>query len=67
MSACTEQDGAWLSSVPVTKLNSGNSEMRNWITTAGAAGDLIVTWQDYVPCYRSLAGTGCGMGFMVWG
>ena len=23
-------------------------------------------WQDYVPCYRSAAGTGCGMGFTVW-
>jgi seryl-tRNA synthetase len=21
---------------------------------------------DYVPCYRSEAGTGCGMGFAVW-
>ncbi len=67
MAACTAKDGAWLSSVPVAKLNSGNSEMRNWITAAGAAGDLAVAWQEYVPCYRSLAGTGCGMGFMVWG
>ena len=66
LEACKRNDGAWLSAVPVEKLNSGNSEMRNWITTAGAAESLSVTWQDYVPCYRSLAGTGCGMGFQVW-
>lgn len=66
LEACSKRDGEWLSSVPVGKLNSGNSEMRNWITTAGAAGGLSVALSEYVPCYRSLAGTGCGMGFMVW-
>ena len=66
LAACKNKDAAWLSSVPVEKLNSGNSEMRNWITTAGAAEALDVAWSEYVPCYRSLAGTGCGMGFVVW-
>lgn len=66
LAACKSKDGTWLSSVPVEKLNSGNSEIRNWITTAGAAEGLSVTWAEYVPCYRSLAGTGCGMGFQVW-
>lgn len=66
LSALKRKDGAWLSSIPIEKLNSGNSEIRNWITTAGAAEHLAVTWQEYVPCYRSLAGTGCGMGFVVW-
>lgn len=66
LAACKRKDGAWLAAMPVEKLNSGNSEIRNWITTAGAAGHLDVAWQEYVPCYRSLAGTGCGMGFQVW-
>jgi 3-O-methylgallate 3,4-dioxygenase len=44
----------------------GNSEIRNWITTAAAAESLTLVWQSYVPCYRSLAGTGCGMGFAIW-
>ena len=66
IAACREKDAAWLSCVPVEKLNSGNSEIRNWITTAGAAEHLDVAWSEYVPCYRSLAGTGCGMGFVVW-
>ena len=66
LAACKRKDAGWLSSVPVEKLNSGNSEMRNWITTAGAAEAIDLAWSQYVPCYRSLAGTGCGMGFAVW-
>jgi hypothetical protein len=66
LAALERKDGAWFAAVPVEKLNSGNSEMRNWITTAGAAEGLSVVWSQYVPCYRSLAGTGCGMGFVVW-
>ena len=42
------------------------SEIRNWITVAGAAAHLTTQWQEYIPCYRSAAGTGCGMGFAVW-
>ncbi len=55
-----------LQSLPVAKLNSGNSEIRNWITVAGAAESLRANWSDYVPCYRSPAGTGCGMAFATW-
>lgn len=66
LDACRSGDGTALGSIPATKLNSGSSEIRNWITVAGAAESLKTQWQDYVPCYRSLAGTGCGMGFALW-
>jgi 3-O-methylgallate 3,4-dioxygenase len=66
LDACGRGDGEALSSIPMQKLNSGSSEIRNWITVAGAAEHLKTDWQDYVPCYRSAAGTGCGMGFAVW-
>ncbi len=66
LDACERKDAAWLAAVPVEQLNSGNSEIRNWIVTAGAAEGLELAWREYVPCYRSLAGTGCGMGFAVW-
>lgn len=66
LDACRRNDGEALSSIPVEKLNSGSSEIRNWITVAGAAAHLKNTWQEYIPCYRSAAGTGCGMGFAVW-
>ncbi len=55
-----------LRSLPVAKLNSGNSEIRNWITVAGAGENLRSNWNDYVPCYRTPAGTGCGMAFATW-
>jgi hypothetical protein len=66
LAACKSNDGEVLSSIPVEKLNSGSSEIRNWITVAGAAAHLKHDWQEYIPCYRSAAGTGCGMGFAVW-
>jgi 3-O-methylgallate 3,4-dioxygenase len=66
LAACRANDGEALASIPVEKLNSGSSEIRNWITVAGACGHLRTGWQDYVPCYRSAAGTGCGMGFTLW-
>ena len=66
LEACQRKDAATLSSIPTRKLNSGNSEIRNWITVAGAAESLQMRWSDYQPCYRSLAGTGCGMAFAIW-
>jgi Catalytic LigB subunit of aromatic ring-opening dioxygenase len=66
LDALKRRDGEALSSIPVQKLNSGNSEIRNWIVVAGAARHLDTVWQDYIPCYRSAAGTGCGMGFALW-
>lgn len=56
-----------LRTIPRNKLNSGNSEIRNWIAMAGAAEALEQQWAEYVPCYRSPAGTGCGMAFGAWG
>ena len=66
LDACKRNDGEALPSIPPEKLNSGSSEIRNWITVAGAAAHLKTAWQEYIPCYRSAAGTGCGMGFAVW-
>ncbi len=66
LDACANKDVDHLTSIPLNLLNSGNSEIRNWITAAGAAEHLELTWRDYVPCYRSEAGTGCGMAFAVW-
>ena len=66
LDACKRNDGEALSSIPPNKLSSGSSEIRNWITVAGASAHLKNEWQEYIPCYRSAAGTGCGMGFAVW-
>lgn len=61
-----EKDPENLTTLPIEKLNSGNSEIRNWIAAAGALEHLEVRLIDYVPCYRSLAGTGCAMAFATW-
>jgi 3-O-methylgallate 3,4-dioxygenase len=47
---------------------SGTSETKNWITTAGAVSNtkLKMNLVDYVPCYRSEAGTGNAMAFATW-
>lgn len=59
-------DGDDLESIPPELLNAGSSEIRNWITVAGAMAPRAVAWSEYVPCYRTPAGTGCAMGFLRW-
>ena len=51
-----------------TIFEDGTSEMKNWVPLVGAMVSLGMTPQiiDYVPCYRSEAGTGNAMGFVVW-
>jgi 3-O-methylgallate 3,4-dioxygenase len=46
----------------------GTSEIKNWVPLAGMMADIGFTPEliDYVPCYRSEAGTGNAMGFMRW-
>ena len=56
-----------LSALPREKINSGSSEIRNWIVVTGATEHMDMDIVDYVPCYRSPAGTGCAMGFATWG
>ena len=67
LQACGAGDGKTLASIPLAKLHSGNSEIRNWIVMAGAAAGLRAQWREYVPLYRTPAGTGCGMAFAAWG
>jgi 3-O-methylgallate 3,4-dioxygenase len=55
-----------LTSLPAGKLTSGSSEIRNWIAVAGAMEHAEVASLDYEPCYRTAAGTGCGMAFGRW-
>lgn len=61
-------DATTLASLPESRFESGTSEIKNWIVVAGAMAEagLKMTLLDYVPCYRSEAGTGSGMGFAYW-
>jgi 3-O-methylgallate 3,4-dioxygenase len=61
-----KKDGGALVALPTGKLESGNSEIRNWIAAAGALEHLNMQLVDYVPSYRSEAGSGVGMAFAFW-
>ena len=55
-----------LGSVAPADLMEGNSEIRNWMVVGAALSDMTFGLIDYVPGYRSLVGSGCGMGFGRW-
>jgi Catalytic LigB subunit of aromatic ring-opening dioxygenase len=66
LDALRRKDPAAITAVPLAKLNAGNSEIRNWIALAGAVEALNLNWSDYIPGYRTPAGTGTGIAFAAW-
>ena len=67
LDGCLRKDKELLTSLPVERLIFGTTENRNWVAMAGAMEDKEMKLVgDYVPGYRSLAATGCGMAFAVW-
>jgi hypothetical protein len=66
LDALRTDDADRLAALPREKLRGGTSEILNWVALAGAMRPLKMTLVDYLPTYRSPAGTGCGMGFAYW-
>ncbi len=64
--AIRRNDTATLSGLSPNILQSGSSEIRNWICMMGAIDGLTLEWLTYVPAYRSRALTGVGLGFGHW-
>jgi aromatic ring-opening dioxygenase LigB subunit len=66
--ALRANDAAALLAEPNVLFQSGTSETKNWITAAGILSEtkLRMKLLDYVPCYRSEAGTGNAMAFATW-
>lgn len=64
--AIKNRDKDALTAIPQQALCSGTSEVRNWITMAGALGKLDCVYDKYIPVYRTSVGTGIGLGFAVW-
>ena len=48
------------------ELNSGSSEILNWVMAAGMSDHLTNDWSEYYPAYRTPAGTGTGIAFATW-
>jgi hypothetical protein len=67
LQALASGDHRALRGIPRGALNSGSSEILNWVVAAGAAQALPLRWQDYQALYRTPAGTGVGAAFAVWG
>ncbi|MDF2119765.1 hypothetical protein PY365_29825 [Roseiarcaceae bacterium H3SJ34-1] len=68
VTALGKRDVEFLTSVPLEELQSGTSELKSWISLAGVLGSDRAEMHeiDYVPCYRSNAGTGTANGFYWW-
>ena len=68
LDALVRADHDALTRHPQEWFQAGTSECKNWIAAAGALEGFGLRAEivDYVPCYRSEAGTGTGAGFMLW-
>lgn len=66
MQALRAKDAEAFAALPRELLQSGNSEIRNWICMAGATDHLTLKAMDYIPAYRTAAGTGTGLCFAYW-
>jgi len=68
LDALKNGDVGMLSSISEGVFQAGTSEIKNWITVAGIMAEtrLKMDIVDYVPCYRSEAGTGNAMAFAYW-
>ena len=66
LDAMQRKDRDALCALPRERLRGGTSEILNWVALAGAMEQVPMTLLDYVPAYRSPAGTGCGAAFAYW-
>lgn len=68
LDALQTHDADKLIAIPDDRYQSGTSEIKNWIPLSAIMTDcgFEMTLVDYVPCYRSEAGTGNAMGFAYW-
>ncbi|MFL6797623.1 MAG: extradiol ring-cleavage dioxygenase [Xanthobacteraceae bacterium] len=66
LKALADKNAVFLQSLPWNKLHAGSSEILNWVGIAGALEALDLDWFEYVPGYRTPAGTGTGLSFATW-
>ena len=68
MQAMRERDKDFLTSIPLSDLQQGTSEMKSWISLAGVMENEDFTLHElgYIPCYRTPAGTGTAQGMYWW-
>lgn len=66
LDALQKRDADALARIPYKWIQGPTGEIYNWIGAAGVLEGLEMRLIDYIPAYRSRAGTGCGLAFAVW-
>ncbi len=68
LAAMQARDEAALAALPESYFYGNTCEIKSWFALAACMNDCGMSMRmiDYVPCYRSVAGTGSAMGFAVW-
>ena len=68
LGAIARRDFKALIAEPESSYQSGTSEIKNWIAAMAALEGTGLEFKlvDYIPCYRSEAGTGNAMCFGLW-
>ena len=68
LEALEKKDAETLMTIPRNRLYSAASETQNWIAVGGAMEDTNLNFEliEYVPVYRTPAGTGGGGAFGHW-
>jgi len=66
LDALQRRDLKTLASMPARWIQGTSGEIFNWVGAASALEGLEMKVWDYVPVYRSAAGTGCGNAFATW-
>ena len=68
LSAMAQRDEETLARLPENVFKVGTAEIKNWLPVVAAmnAEGRRYHQVDYVPCYRSEAGTGNAMAFVYW-
>jgi hypothetical protein len=67
LAALRDGEPSRLADLPRGALNSGSSEILNWVLMGGAIEHLPFKWLDYLAVQRTPAGTGVGVAFAAWG
>lgn len=66
LAGVTARDREALAHLPRSWLASGSGQVLDWILLSGAMAGLRHQWTEYLPTYRTVAGTGIGLAFALW-
>ncbi len=68
LDAMEKSDEKALAEIPESLFKVGTAEIKNWYPVIAAMNESNLSYHlvDYVPCYRSEAGTGNAMAFVYW-